>query len=56
MSIKTISLNSKIFNKKEKELYKNYRKFNHSVSQSNFKAFHDTINFFKNSNNFHLTY
>jgi hypothetical protein len=50
-----VNLNDKIFIKKEKQIYKNYRLKNYSVKFSSFKAFHDTINFFKN-NDYKLGY
>ena len=41
-------LNSKEFIKKEKETYKQYIKQKYSVNLAWYKAFHDTIEYFKN--------
>ena len=51
----SINLNDKVFIKKEKEFYKQYRIYNYNVKSSKFKAFHDTIEYFKKQN-FILTY
>ena len=48
-----ISLNSKTFIEKEKEIYKKYRKW-YSVKNAGFKAFHDTIKYFKESKDYSL--
>jgi hypothetical protein len=42
-------LNTIQFVKQEKIFYKLYRKYKYSIKNAKFKAFHDTILFFKNN-------
>ena len=53
--MKNITLNSKIIIKKEKSVYKKYKKYNYSIRQSNFNAFHDTIDYFLKNKKYTLS-
>ena len=44
-----ISLNDKIFSDVENKLYKKYRIIKYSIREARYKAFHDTITYFKKS-------
>jgi len=51
-----ISLNDKIFNDVENKIYKKYRILKYSIREARYKAFHDTIKYFKNHKNYTLVH